>query len=80
MAKNIHDIFRNNGLKTQVLAASFKNSQQLLSSASTEWSFYRARRHVIQVLVKNQAIDSAVEAFIHDFEGLTGSGKTMSDC
>ncbi len=27
-AKDIHDLFRNNGLKTQVLAASFKNSMQ----------------------------------------------------
>ena len=30
VAKNIHDIFKNNGLKTEVLAASFKNSQQIL--------------------------------------------------
>ena len=30
VAKQIHDIFKNNNLKTEVLAASFKNSQQVL--------------------------------------------------
>lgn len=80
VAKNIHDIFRNNGLKTQVLAASFKNSQQLLELCEYGVGASTVSPDVIQVLVKNQAIDSAVEAFIHDFEGLTGSGKTMSDC
>jgi transaldolase len=29
VAKEIHDIFKKNGLKTEVLAASFKNSQQV---------------------------------------------------
>ena len=80
VAKNIHDMFRNNGLNTQVLAASFKNSQQLLELCGYGVGASTVSPDVIQVLVKNQAIDSAVEAFIHDFEGLTGSGKTMSDC
>ena len=79
-AQDIHDIFRKNGLNCQVLAASFKNSQQLLELCEYGVGASTVSPDVIQVLVKNQAIDSAVEAFIHDFEGLTGSGKTMSDC
>ena len=35
---------------------------------------------IIEGLVKNQAITSAVDDFVKDFEGLTGAGKTMSDC
>lgn len=35
VAKNIHDIFCNNGLQTEVLAANFKNSQQLAVNSTT---------------------------------------------
>ena len=34
---------------------------------------------IIEGLVKNQAITSAVDDFIKDFETLTGEGKTMSN-
>ncbi|MDO5146304.1 MAG: transaldolase family protein [Eubacteriales bacterium] len=80
VAKNIHDIFRNNGLKTEVLAASFKNSQQLLELCEYGIGASTVAPDVIEGLVKNQAITSAVEDFISDFEALTGEGKTMLDC
>lgn len=80
VAKHIHDIFRNNGLDTEVLAASFKNSQQLLELCEYGIGASTVSPDVIDVLVKNQAIDSAIDAFVADFETLTGAGKTMSDC
>lgn len=80
VAKHIHDIFRNNGLDTEVLAASFKNSQQLLELCEYGIGASTVSPDVINVLVKNQAIDSAIDAFVADFETLTGAGKTMSDC
>ena len=73
VARQIHDIFKNNNLNANVLAASFKNSQQLLYLA--EYGV-----DVILALVKNDAINSAVDVFIKDFEKLVGEGKTMKDC
>lgn len=80
VAKAIHTIFKNNGLKTEVLAASFKNSQQLLELCEYGIGASTVSPDVIDVLVKNQAITSAVDDFIADFEKLVGKGKTMSDC
>lgn len=79
-AKNIHDIFKNNELKTQVLAASFKNSQQVLELCEYGIGASTISPDVIDALVKNAAITSAVDDFIKDFEELTGKGKTMSNC
>lgn len=80
VAKNIHDIFRNNQLETEVLAASFKNSQQLLELCEYGIGASTVAPDVIEGLVKNQAITAAVDDFIKDFEELTGSGKDMSNC
>ena len=80
VARNIHDIFRNNGLSTEVLAASFKNSQQLLELCEYGVGASTVSPDVIFALVKNQAITSAVDDFIADFEKLAGAGKTMKDC
>ena len=80
IAQHIHDIFQNNNLNANVLAASFKNSQQLLELAEYGIGAATASPDVIFSLVKNDAIDSAINAFIHDFEKLVGEGKTMKDC
>ena len=79
-AKDIHDIFRANGLACEVLAASFKNSQQVLELCKYGIGASTVAPDVIEGLVKNQAITSAIDDFIKDFEGLTGEGKTMSNC
>lgn len=80
ITQRIHDIFLNNDLDTEVLAASFKNSRQLLELAEYGVGAATAAPDVIFSLVKNDAIDSAVETFIKDFEKLVGEGKTMKDC
>lgn len=79
VTKQIHDIFKNNNLKTEVLAASFKNSQQVLELCEYGIEASTIAPDIIEGLVKNQAITSAVDDFIKDFEALTGEGKTMSN-
>ena len=79
-AMDIHDIFENNGLNTEVLAASFKNSQQVLELCEYGIEAATVAPSVIDGFVNNVAITAAVDAFVKDFEGLTGEGKTMKDC
>lgn len=78
-AKRIHDMFQRNGLKTQLLAASFKNTRQLLELAERGIGAATAAPDVIDALLKNTIVTSAVDAFISDFEKLRGPGKTMLD-
>lgn len=80
VAKTIHDIFQKNNLPTEVLAASFKNSQQVLELCAYGIGSATVAPDVIEGLVKNTAITSAVDAFVADFEGLTSPGTTMSNC
>lgn len=79
VAKEIHDIFILNGdTNCEVLAASFKNSQQVLELCAYGIGAATVAPDIMEGLVKNPAIDAAVEAFIKDFEGLTAPGTTMS--
>lgn len=79
-AQAIHDIFKKYGWKTEVLAASFKNSQQVLELCKYGIGAATIGADVMEGLISNASVTSAVEAFIMDFEGLCGKGKTMLDC
>ena len=79
-AKDIHDIFKKNGLKTEVLAASFKNSQQVLELCQYGIGASTISPDVIEGLIKNDSVTMAVSAFVKDFEELCGTGRTMKDC
>jgi TalC/MipB family fructose-6-phosphate aldolase len=72
VTEEIQDILENNGMDCEVLAASFKNSQQVLALAEYGVGAATASPDVIQSFVKNPAIDGAVSDFIHDFQKLTG--------
>ena len=78
--KMIQDIFDNNGFKTQILAASFKNSNQVQELCAYGVGAATVAPDVIEGLIKNACVTTAVEDFIRDFEGLCGAGKTMLDC
>jgi len=78
VAKAIHDIFKNNNMETEVLAASFKNSQQVLEVCKYGIGASTAAPYVIDDFVKNKAIDAAIDTFIADFESITDKGATMS--
>jgi TalC/MipB family fructose-6-phosphate aldolase len=79
-AKTIHDIFKKNGLKTEVLAASFKNTQQVLELCKYGIGAATIATDVIEGLIRNASVTSAIDGFVSDFEHLCGEGKTMLDC
>ena len=76
-ACDIHDIFENNGYQTKVLAASFKNTQQVLELAKYGVGAATVAPDVIRNFVNNVAVDSAVGAFVKDFNATYGDGTTM---
>ena len=78
--QDIHDIFQKNALPTKVLAASFKNSQQVLALCQYGVGAATVAPAVIEGLLKNDSVTAAVKAFVSDFEKLCGSGITMKDC
>ena len=80
VSKDIHDAITRNGLDSGLLAASFKNSQQVLELVKYGVKAVTVAPDVIDGLVKNAAIDGAVAQFTEDFAGLVGEGRTMVDC
>ena len=77
VAKDIHDMLKKAGLETEILAASFKNSQQVLELAKYGAGASTIAPDVIEGLIKVDAARCAVDVFIKDFEDLCGEGKTM---
>lgn len=80
VSKDIHDAIVRSGLDSGLLAASFKNSQQVLELVKYGVKAVTVAPDVIDGLVKNTAIDGAVAQFTEDFAGLVGEGRTMVDC
>lgn len=80
VSREIHDAITANGLDSGLLAASFKNSQQVLELIRYGVKAVTVAPDVIEGLVKNAAIDAAVDQFTEDFRKLVGEGKTMADC
>lgn len=80
VAMDIHDAIQGSSLDSGLLAASFKNSQQVLALTRYGVKAVTVAPDVIEGLVKNTAITSAVNDFKKDFEGLLGEGKTMANC
>ncbi|MBQ9783516.1 MAG: fructose-6-phosphate aldolase [Clostridia bacterium] len=78
--KKIQNILENNGFKTQILAASFKNTQQVLELCEYGVGACTVAPDIISGFLKNANVSSAVEAFQRDFYDLCGAGKTMLDC
>ena len=79
VAQEIQEIFSSNRMETEVIAASFKNSQQVLELCKCGISAATLAPELFFGLVKNSAIDDAVKNFISDFESFAGEGKSMLD-
>lgn len=77
--KEIQDMLAANRFKTGILAASFKNTRQIISLVSYGISAATISPDVFKAMDNNKSVDSAVETFIHDFELCSGKGKTMLD-
>ncbi len=78
--KTIQDIFENNQLNTQILAASFKNSQQVQELCEYGIGAATIAPDVMEGMIKNPCVTAAVAEFTLGFESLCGKGKTMLDC
>ena len=79
VAQDIQQIFSANSMETEVIAASFKNSQQVLELCKCGISAATVAPEIFFALTKNSAIDEAVENFIADFESFAGKDKSMLD-
>lgn len=75
--KRIQDILENNGLNTQILAASFKNSNQVLKLCEYGVGAATVSCDIIEKFVSDYNVTSAIEVFEKDFENLVGKGKNM---
>ncbi|MBR2311038.1 MAG: fructose-6-phosphate aldolase [Oscillospiraceae bacterium] len=78
--KKIQDIYSHNKLNTRILAAGFKNSQQVQELCEYGVSCLTISSDVIENLIKNANVTAAVNDFVSDFESLCGKGKTMLNC
>lgn len=76
-AKMIQNILENNGYETEILAASFKNTQQVLALCEYGVGAATAAPDIIEGFLKNPTVTAAVDAFVTDFEKAFGEGKTM---
>lgn len=78
--KKMQDIYVRNGLNTKILAAGFKNSQQVQELCEYGVTCVTVASDVIENFIKNACVTSAVDDFVADFERLCGKGKTMMNC
>lgn len=79
IAKSIQKILNENKYETQILAASFKNSNQLIRLAEIGIGASTCSSDVIFKLIDDKNIDSAISAFKNDFSKLDSSKKTWLD-
>ena len=78
--KKMQAIYVQNGLSTKILAAGFKNSQQVQELCEYGIRSVTVASDVIENFIKNACVTSAVDDFVADFEALCGKGKTMLNC
>lgn len=74
----IQDCYNNCGFKTLILAASFKNTQQVISLAEYGIGSVTVAPAILEGMLSNQSVSAAVDAFTADFEKLCGDGATMN--
>lgn len=77
VAKEIHDMLKMGNFSTKVLAASFKNSQQLIELGKHGIEASTISPEVIDNLIRHDCVDAAVACFRKDFVKLCGKDKTM---
>lgn len=79
IAKDIHTMVKAAGYEAEILGASFKNSQQILDMGKYGIGAVTVNPDSLNALAFNGVAETAVQAFINDFEGCCGAGKTMLD-
>lgn len=77
VAKQIHDMIKHANLSSEILAASFKNSYQVLALCTYGIGAATISGDVMDKLIKSSEVDQAVAVFEKDFEALCGIDATM---
>ena len=75
----IHNILKQHGCPCKVLAASFKNSQQVLTLCAAGIQAATCAPSVIDGFVNNAAVKEAVQDFVNDFRNAAGGSENMAD-
>ena len=78
--RTIQEIFNANHMQTAVLAASFKNSMQVMELCRIGIDAATVSIDVLEKMSENACVDDAVSAFLKDFEKLCGKGHNMTSC
>ena len=79
VVQEIQDMLDANDMDCVVLAASFRNSQQVSELCQYGIQAVTAAPDVIRGFVKNPAVDAAVNDFRNDFSKVAGEGRSMAD-
>ena len=79
VTREIKEVFSANAMETEIIAASFKNAQQVLELCKCGVGAATLAPENFFAMVNNSAIDSAVANFVDDFESFAGKDKTMLD-
>lgn len=78
VAIDIHNILTKMQVKTQLLAASFKNVEQILKLAEVGAGSVTVAPELIEQLLYHPLTDKAVADFTSDFESITAKGSAMN--
>jgi len=76
VVSEIVQLFKLHGLDSKVLAASFKNVQQVHEVALTGAHSVTVNAEIMDALISHPLTDSSVDKFISDWESVYGAGKT----
>ena len=77
--RQIQDILDTHGYGATVLAASFKNSRQVLELCAYGIGAATCAPSVLDGLAANAAVDAAARAFLDDFYGAFGALRSMAE-
>jgi len=79
VTRQTHDILALHRLPTRVLAASFRNTRQVLELCAHGIAAVTCAPSVIEAFAKSPAVDAAIDGFSRDFAALAGEGRSMAD-
>lgn len=79
VAIDIHTILTKMNVKTELLAASFKNVEQILKLAEVGVGSVTVASELLEQLLYHPLTDKAVSDFTNDFESITAKGATMNN-
>ncbi|SKA78707.1 fructose-6-phosphate aldolase 2 [Caloramator quimbayensis] len=79
VVEEIISLYKLNGLNTKVLAASFKNAEQVHKVALCGVHSVTLNYEILEKLLYHPLTDISVDKFIEDWEKFYGSGKLTTD-